>query len=283
MSADNGAPNYEGESIAGFPDFVEGYLLAIEEPERQENDNLDFEMMDMDVLQDEFENLLASVAPVAPLPLLPPMAPLAPSAPEVPYLEYVDMDVNDLNFDLLEHGLPENVEPVFENDDDFLSLTLFGVAEDIEEHDVPQACVSDCRGLIDLSAKCENSTEGDSAFNDCVCNDTGAESALNSCAACAKQNDFTANDDNDVASLMTDCGLDFNAASASDGSTTAGAATSTITSVSGSSTVVLTTTSAQSAATQSSESEVTSAAAAHPTAGLGAVVAGLALGIPVLI
>lgn len=78
----------------------------------------------------------------------------------------------------------------------YLLLTLFVVAEDIDEHDVPQACISNCRSLIDLSARCENSTNGDSAFNDCVCYDTSAESAFNSCAACAKQNGFTADDDN---------------------------------------------------------------------------------------
>ncbi|KAG8161187.1 hypothetical protein KVR01_009451 [Diaporthe batatas] len=170
----------------------------------------------------------------------------------------------------------------------FLTLGILVAAEDIEEHDVPQACVSDCRSLIDLSARCESSTDGDSAFNDCVCGDTGANSALNSCAACAKQNGFTANDDNDVASLMADCGLDFNAASASGGNNTGSVATNTITSVSGSSTVVVTTTSSPSPSLQTSGSEATStdgsaAAGARATAGIGAVVAGLALGIPALI
>ena len=77
-----------------------------------------------------------------------------------------------------------------------LSLAVLVAAEDIDDHDVPQACLSDCRSLINLSARCENSTDGDSAFNDCVCGDTSAESAFNSCAACAKQNGFTSNDDN---------------------------------------------------------------------------------------
>ena len=86
----------------------------------------------------------------------------------------------------------------------YLSLALFVVAEDIDEHDVPQACVSDCRTLIDLSARCENSTDGDSAFNDCVCGDTGAESAFNSCAACVKENGFTSNDDNGTQSNATE-------------------------------------------------------------------------------
>lgn len=84
----------------------------------------------------------------------------------------------------------------------FLSLAILVAAEDIDEHDVPQACVSDCRSLIDLSARCENSTDGDSAFNDCVCGDTSAESAFNSCAACAKQNGFTSNDDNGTHSTV---------------------------------------------------------------------------------
>lgn len=75
-------------------------------------------------------------------------------------------------------------------------LAAVGSAEDIEEHDVPQACASDCSDLIKLSATCEDQTEGDSAFNDCVCKDGKAESAFNSCATCAKQNGFTANDDN---------------------------------------------------------------------------------------
>ncbi|KAG6357504.1 hypothetical protein INS49_013381 [Diaporthe citri] len=170
----------------------------------------------------------------------------------------------------------------------YLSLAILVAAEDIDEHDVPQACVSDCRSLIDLSARCENSTDGDSAFNACVCGDTSAEPAFNSCAACAKQNGFTSNDDNDVASLMTDCGLDFNAASTSGGNNADTVATSTVTSVSGSGTVILSTTSTRSAASQASGSGATSthgsaAAGAHATAGIGAVVAGLALGIPALI
>ena len=86
---------------------------------------------------------------------------------------------------------------------------------------------------------------------------------------------------------MTDCGLDFSAESDSGGNITGTIATSTVTSVSGSSTVVLTTTSAQSAASRSSGGGVTSshgsAAAAHANAGIGAVVAGLALGITALI
>lgn len=77
-----------------------------------------------------------------------------------------------------------------------VSMAVLVAAEDIDEHDVPQACVSDCRSLIDLSASCENSTDGDSAFNDCVCGDANAETVFNSCAACAKQNGFTADDDN---------------------------------------------------------------------------------------
>lgn len=84
----------------------------------------------------------------------------------------------------------------------YLSLAILVAAEDIDDHDVPQACVSDCRSLIDLSARCENSTDGDSAFNDCVCGDTSAEPAFNSCAACAKQNGFTSNDDNGTLSTL---------------------------------------------------------------------------------
>lgn len=86
----------------------------------------------------------------------------------------------------------------------YLSLAIFKLvaAEDIDEHDVPQACISDCRSLIGLSARCENSTDGDSAFNDCVCGDTSAEPAFNSCAACAKQNGFTSNDDNGTLSTV---------------------------------------------------------------------------------
>lgn len=77
-----------------------------------------------------------------------------------------------------------------------LVVTAVGSPEDVEEHDVPQACVSDCSDLIKLSATCEDQTDGDSAFNDCVCKDGNAKSAFNSCAACAKQNGPTANDDN---------------------------------------------------------------------------------------
>ncbi|TDZ26825.1 hypothetical protein Cob_v001301 [Colletotrichum orbiculare MAFF 240422] len=172
-----------------------------------------------------------------------------------------------------------------------LSLCLFalaslGVTEDIDEHDVPQACLSDCRSLLDLSAKCENQTDGDSAFNRCVCNDGGATSSFDKCAVCAKQNGFTSTDDNDVASLMQDCGLNFDAASATP-NTTASVVTSTVTSVSGSDTLVQTMTATQTDGTSetsgSASGSASTAAAAHATAAAGVVLAGFALGLPVFV
>lgn len=109
MSADNGAN--DGESMVGFPHFVEGYLLAIEELERQEDNNLDFEMLDVGALQDVFEDPLAPVA--------------VPEEPEF-LMEDVDM-IGELDFDFLEPDLP-GVDLGFEN---------AAVEEDSDESDEP--------------------------------------------------------------------------------------------------------------------------------------------------
>ncbi|KAF6784612.1 hypothetical protein CSOJ01_15721 [Colletotrichum sojae] len=178
-----------------------------------------------------------------------------------------------------------------------LYLSLFaaiGSAEDIEEHDVPQACVSDCSDLIKHSATCEDQTDGDSAFNDCVCKAGNAKSAFDSCAACAKHNGFTANDDNDldcyqktrtdVAELMQECGLDFDAAGVTPTNNSVVVATTTVTS--GSTAVPLTTTVTQSPASQSTGAAAgttdETGAAARATPGVGGMVAVLALGLPAL-
>ncbi|KAF6809152.1 hypothetical protein CPLU01_15558 [Colletotrichum plurivorum] len=195
-----------------------------------------------------------------------------------------------------------------------LYLSVLGAvvsAEDIEEHDVPQACVSDCSDLIKLSVTCEDQTDGDSAFNDCVCKDRNAKSAFNSCAACAKQNGFTAHDDNgdslfvlvttlisihacgpgvlpktrtDVADLMQECSLDFDAAKTAPTNNSVVVATTTVTS--GSTAVPLTTTVTQSPASQSTGAAAgttdATGAAAHAIPGVGGIVAVLVLGHPAL-
>ncbi|KAF6804478.1 hypothetical protein CMUS01_14838 [Colletotrichum musicola] len=173
-----------------------------------------------------------------------------------------------------------------------LVLAAVGSPEDIEELDVPRACVSDCSDLIKLSATCEDQTDGDSAFNDCVCKDGNAKSAFNSCAACAKQNGFTANDNNveslstrtDVAELMQECGLDFDAAEAAPTNNSVVFVTTTVTS--GSTAVPLTTTVTQSPASQSTGAAAGTTdgtgAAARATPGVGGMVAVLALGLPAL-
>lgn len=91
-----------------------------------------------------------------------------------------------------------------------LSLVLtIGFAGNIEEHDGLQACISDCGGLIKLYAKCEHQTDGDSAFKNCVCKDGNAESAFNSCAACAKKKGCTANEQNGKRIIVLIAVLDF--------------------------------------------------------------------------
>lgn len=68
------------------------------------------------------------------------------------------------------------------------ALTAVGAAQDIESDDFPQACQDTCRDAVSLSQHCDDTTEHDDQERDCVCKGKNAESLLNNCAACSKDN-----------------------------------------------------------------------------------------------
>ncbi|KAI1396834.1 hypothetical protein F4819DRAFT_473961 [Hypoxylon fuscum] len=172
-----------------------------------------------------------------------------------------------------------------------LFSATFSVAENtVETNDVPNTCLAACQFTIDLSARCDQETDGDSGYRTCVCGAADSQIRLTECATCVKDNGMRDPDDNDVADLMDDCGWDFNSASAS---YTSGASTISATSVTSTSPTVTTavitsssgsvvvTTAQTITQTASSTSSVSTGAAPLATAGVGSLVmGGLIMGIP---
>lgn len=106
------------------------------------------------------------------------------------------------------------------------SLAALGAAETtVDADDVPMACRNICQATIDLSRRCElqadndNSNEDDDiVYNNCFCKEPSAQARISECATCVKANGMAnANDDNEVAELMRDCGWDFAAANTTGG------------------------------------------------------------------
>ncbi|KAJ2974347.1 hypothetical protein NUW58_g8686 [Xylaria curta] len=92
-----------------------------------------------------------------------------------------------------------------------LSIAAVGAAEnDVEADDVPSVCLPACQFTIDLSARCDRSTNSDDRYRPCVCGAPNARQRLTECASCVKDNGRSDPDDNDVADLMDDCGWNFN-------------------------------------------------------------------------
>ncbi|KAK8121581.1 hypothetical protein PG984_010251 [Apiospora sp. TS-2023a] len=87
-------------------------------------------------------------------------------------------------------------------------LATFGVAQDIESSDFPDACQEACGGAIGVSTTCDDSTDDDDAQRNCVCTGDNAQSLFSDCVSCAKAQGV---DDNtsDVAELVDACGWDY--------------------------------------------------------------------------
>lgn len=66
----------------------------------------------------------------------------------------------------------------------------------VEQTDVPGACLGTCQSTIDLSARCDQETDGDDAYRRCVCLEQDAQLQLNQCAVCVQQNGMRDPDDN---------------------------------------------------------------------------------------
>ncbi|KAI1499542.1 hypothetical protein F5X99DRAFT_272816 [Biscogniauxia marginata] len=176
-----------------------------------------------------------------------------------------------------------------------LSIAALGAAENtVERDDVPRACLQTCQYTIDLTARCDRSTDDDDAYRPCVCGESNARARIEECAACVRQNGMRDPDDNDVADLMDDCGWDFNQATGSFSSSsstptqtqTQTQTTPTQTTVvvtSSSSLVTLTTSMAGAETTTDSASSTPTGAAPIATAGVFPLVAGLIVGLPILL
>ncbi|KAI5919984.1 hypothetical protein F4810DRAFT_714013 [Camillea tinctor] len=70
----------------------------------------------------------------------------------------------------------------------------------VSASDVPQRCLATCQYTIDLSSRCDRSTDGDDAYRACVCT-LESRGRIAECAACA----WGVDDDNDVLDLLDDC------------------------------------------------------------------------------
>ncbi|GAP92982.1 putative gpi anchored protein [Rosellinia necatrix] len=90
------------------------------------------------------------------------------------------------------------------------AATLGAAENNVGTSDVPSACLPACQFTIDLSARCDRETSDDDGYTPCVCGAADSQQRLTECASCVKDNGRSDPDDNDVADLMDDCGWDFN-------------------------------------------------------------------------
>ncbi|KAI0416764.1 hypothetical protein F5X98DRAFT_173656 [Xylaria grammica] len=183
-----------------------------------------------------------------------------------------------------------------------LSVAALGAAEnDVEADDVPSVCLPACQFTIDLSARCDRETDDDDEYTPCVCEAQDSRARLTECASCVKDNGRSDPDDNDVADLMDDCGWDFNDADVpypTSWSTTTAAIPSSTSSTGVAGTVTVTETPSQTSSGASSPGSTTTvteapadatntpdsmAGALDAKAVVGPLLAGLLVGLPVIL
>ncbi|KAF1968889.1 hypothetical protein BU23DRAFT_558114 [Bimuria novae-zelandiae CBS 107.79] len=68
------------------------------------------------------------------------------------------------------------------------ALSAIGLAQDVDQDDVPQQCQSVCSSIVSLTRNCDNSTNDDAAETQCICNGNNASSLVPLCAAYIAQN-----------------------------------------------------------------------------------------------
>jgi hypothetical protein len=178
-----------------------------------------------------------------------------------------------------------------------LGVAALGAAEnDVQASDVPSACLPACQFTIDLSARCDRETDDDDEYTPCVCEAADSRQRLTECASCVKDNGRSDPDDNDVADLMDDCGWDFNDADVpyptsgttttviSPSSTTAnGGNTVTVTQTPGETSTTGSTTTVTESPAGSTNPPDSMAGALNAKAVVGPLVAGLIMGLPVIL
>ncbi|CAI9628943.1 unnamed protein product [Alternaria burnsii] len=83
------------------------------------------------------------------------------------------------------------------------ALSAIGLAQDVDNDDVPMQCRDVCASVVTLTRDCDNSTNDDAAERQCVCNAQNANTAIPLCAACITQNGGEL--DNDVSDIVREC------------------------------------------------------------------------------
>ncbi|KAI4705729.1 hypothetical protein J4E81_000613 [Alternaria sp. BMP 2799] len=83
------------------------------------------------------------------------------------------------------------------------ALSAIGLAQDVDQDDVPMQCRSVCDSVTRLTRDCDTSTNDDMAERQCICNGQNANTAVPLCAACIMQNGGEM--DNDVNDIVREC------------------------------------------------------------------------------
>ncbi|CAN9084780.1 hypothetical protein CUC08_Gglean000709 [Alternaria sp. MG1] len=83
------------------------------------------------------------------------------------------------------------------------ALSAIGLAQDVDNDDVPMQCRDVCASVVTLTRDCDNSTNDDAAERQCICNAQNANTAIPLCAACITQNGGEL--DNDVSDIVREC------------------------------------------------------------------------------
>jgi len=83
------------------------------------------------------------------------------------------------------------------------ALSAIGLAQDVDNDDVPMQCRDVCASVVTLTRDCDNSTTDDAAERQCICNGQNANTAIPLCAACIVQNGGEL--DNDVSDIVREC------------------------------------------------------------------------------
>ncbi|KAG9193706.1 hypothetical protein G6011_03741 [Alternaria panax] len=121
------------------------------------------------------------------------------------------------------------------------ALSAIGLAQDVDNEDVPMQCRDVCASVVTLTRDCDNSTNDDAAERRCVCNAQNANTAIPLCAACITQNGGEL--DNDVSEIVRDCSFSTTSYNPSAASTAPPASASGTSAASGASSVISTITS----------------------------------------
>lgn len=92
-----------------------------------------------------------------------------------------------------------------------IALSAAGLAQEIDNNDVPNQCRAVCASMVSLAAQCDRQhPDNDAQELNCICSASGANTQLPLCEACVAQFDDDTDDenssrDNDVNDLLRSC------------------------------------------------------------------------------